>query len=251
MRSSTTEGIALGTAPARGRCQGGGGAGARPRCWRRGESAAAARLAAAASAPEGGAALGETAVELRGVAPARSPARPRSPAHPHPASPLPSPPRPGAKMATDGLHENQTLASLKSEAESLKGKLEEERAKLHDVERECGPGRGLRAGRRAEATRPAPGGARLAGVGWALGLPGREPGLRRRQKWASGSRAPGEARVAAPSPGVRGCGARGGRPSETRDTLQSPRPLAEAVPPLGWGACGSSPWPLFLPPTIP
>lgn len=40
-------------------------------------------------------------------------------------------------MATDGLHENETLASLKSEAESLKGKLEEERAKLHDVEREC------------------------------------------------------------------------------------------------------------------
>lgn len=50
------------------------------------------------------------------------------------------------KMATDGLHENETLASLKSEAESLKGKLEEERAKLHDVERECGPGRGLRRG---------------------------------------------------------------------------------------------------------
>lgn len=44
------------------------------------------------------------------------------------------------KMATDGLHENETLASLKSEAESLKGKLEEERAKLHDVERECEPG---------------------------------------------------------------------------------------------------------------
>lgn len=43
-------------------------------------------------------------------------------------------------MATDGLHENETLASLKSEAESLKGKLEEERAKLHDVERECEPG---------------------------------------------------------------------------------------------------------------
>uniref|UniRef100_A0ABI0NPY1 G protein subunit beta 5 n=5 Tax=Pecora TaxID=35500 RepID=A0ABI0NPY1_BOVIN len=37
-------------------------------------------------------------------------------------------------MAADGLHENETLASLKSEAESLKGKLEEERAKLHDVE---------------------------------------------------------------------------------------------------------------------
>lgn len=44
------------------------------------------------------------------------------------------------KMATDGLHENETLASLKSEAESLKGKLEEERAKLHDVERECEQG---------------------------------------------------------------------------------------------------------------
>jgi hypothetical protein len=43
-------------------------------------------------------------------------------------------------MATDGLHENETLASLKSEAESLKGKLEEERAKLHDVERECEQG---------------------------------------------------------------------------------------------------------------
>ncbi|GAB0194103.1 unconventional myosin-Vc [Grus japonensis] len=37
-------------------------------------------------------------------------------------------------MATEGLHENETLASLKNEAESLKGKLEEERAKLHDVE---------------------------------------------------------------------------------------------------------------------
>uniref|UniRef100_A0A2K5L1U8 G protein subunit beta 5 n=6 Tax=Cercopithecidae TaxID=9527 RepID=A0A2K5L1U8_CERAT len=37
-------------------------------------------------------------------------------------------------MATEALHENETLASLKSEAESLKGKLEEERAKLHDVE---------------------------------------------------------------------------------------------------------------------
>lgn len=45
-------------------------------------------------------------------------------------------------MATEALHENETLASLKSEAESLKGKLEEERAKLHDVERECGLGGG-------------------------------------------------------------------------------------------------------------
>lgn len=48
-------------------------------------------------------------------------------------------------MATDGLHENETLASLKSEAESLKGKLEEERAKLHDVERECEQGGGREA----------------------------------------------------------------------------------------------------------
>ncbi|KAL8197201.1 UNVERIFIED_CONTAM: guanine nucleotide binding protein (G protein), beta 5 [Gekko kuhli] len=37
-------------------------------------------------------------------------------------------------MANQGLQENETLASLKNEAESLKGKLEEERAKLHDVE---------------------------------------------------------------------------------------------------------------------
>lgn len=165
-------------------------------------------------------------------------------AHPHPRSPLPSRPRPGAKMATDGLHENQTLASLKSEAESLKGKLEEERAKLHDVERECGPGRGLCAGRRAEETRPAPGGARLGG---GLLGPGREPGLRQRRRWAAGSREPGEARVAAPSPGLRGCGAGAGRPSEAPDTLQSPRRLAETVPPLGGGACGSRAWPLFSP----
>lgn len=81
------------------------------------------------------------------------PPRPPPAAHPHPGSRLPSLPRPRAKMATDGLHENETLASLKSEAESLKGKLEEERAKLHDVERECGPGRGLRAGRRAKERR--------------------------------------------------------------------------------------------------
>lgn len=140
-------------------------------------------------------------------------------AHPHPRSPLPSRPRPDAKMATDGLHENQTLASLKSEAESLKGKLEEERAKLHDVERECGPGRGLRAGRRAEETRPAPGGARLGGG--VLG-PGREPGLRQRRRWAAGSREPGEARVAAPSPGLRGCGAGAGRPSEAPSPCRAP-----------------------------
>ncbi|XP_004835445.1 guanine nucleotide-binding protein subunit beta-5 isoform X2 [Heterocephalus glaber] len=38
------------------------------------------------------------------------------------------------RMATDGLHESETLAALRSEAEGLKGKLEEERAKLHDVE---------------------------------------------------------------------------------------------------------------------
>ncbi|KAL7980038.1 hypothetical protein Chor_001306 [Crotalus horridus] len=38
-------------------------------------------------------------------------------------------------MATEGLQEKESLAVLKSEAENLKGKLEEERAKLHDVER--------------------------------------------------------------------------------------------------------------------
>ncbi|OCT89582.1 hypothetical protein XELAEV_180182012mg, partial [Xenopus laevis] len=37
-------------------------------------------------------------------------------------------------MATEGLQENETMSSLKNEAESLKEKLEEERAKLHDVE---------------------------------------------------------------------------------------------------------------------
>ncbi|KAG8145017.1 hypothetical protein E2320_013398, partial [Naja naja] len=38
------------------------------------------------------------------------------------------------QMATEGLQEKESLAVLKTEAESLKGKLEEERAKLHDVE---------------------------------------------------------------------------------------------------------------------
>lgn len=58
-------------------------------------------------------------------------------------------------MATDGLHENETLASLKSEAESLKGKLEEERAKLHDVEREYEPGgRGVGGGGREALVGP-------------------------------------------------------------------------------------------------
>ncbi|XP_048471899.1 guanine nucleotide-binding protein subunit beta-5 isoform X2 [Rhincodon typus] len=37
-------------------------------------------------------------------------------------------------MATEGLQENETVSSLRDEAETLKGKLEEERAKLHDVE---------------------------------------------------------------------------------------------------------------------
>uniref|UniRef100_A0A8B9S643 G protein subunit beta 5 n=1 Tax=Apteryx owenii TaxID=8824 RepID=A0A8B9S643_APTOW len=55
-------------------------------------------------------------------------------------------------MATEGLQENETLASLKNEAESLKGKLEEERAKLHDVERECGR-RARRPGRFVMKTR--------------------------------------------------------------------------------------------------
>ncbi|MXQ82170.1 hypothetical protein E5288_WYG007972 [Bos mutus] len=41
---------------------------------------------------------------------------------------------PRVKTAAYGLHENDMLVSFKSEAESLKGKLEEERAKLPDLE---------------------------------------------------------------------------------------------------------------------
>lgn len=120
-----------------------------------------------ASAPEGGAARGGDRLELRLWPPWPPPA-----AHPHPGSRLPSLPRPRAKMATDGLHENETLASLKSEAESLKGKLEEERAKLHDVERECGPGRGLARGGGPRRRDRAPGIWAAGGLG-----PGRDAGL--------------------------------------------------------------------------
>ena len=38
------------------------------------------------------------------------------------------------ETAAYGLHENDMLVSFKGEAESLKGKLEEERAKLPDLE---------------------------------------------------------------------------------------------------------------------
>lgn len=41
------------------------------------------------------------------------------------------------EMATQEVPLNETLAHLKTESETLKSKLEEERAKLHDVEREC------------------------------------------------------------------------------------------------------------------
>lgn len=41
------------------------------------------------------------------------------------------------EMATQEVQLNETLAHLKTESEKLKSKLEEERAKLHDVEREC------------------------------------------------------------------------------------------------------------------
>lgn len=40
------------------------------------------------------------------------------------------------KMACQGLQKGETLASLKKESENLKKKLEEERGKLNDVERE-------------------------------------------------------------------------------------------------------------------
>lgn len=39
-------------------------------------------------------------------------------------------------MATQEVQLNETLSHLKTESETLKTKLEEERAKLHDVERE-------------------------------------------------------------------------------------------------------------------
>lgn len=41
------------------------------------------------------------------------------------------------EMATQEVQPNETLANLKTESETLKTKLEEERAKLHDVERKC------------------------------------------------------------------------------------------------------------------
>lgn len=46
-------------------------------------------------------------------------------------------------MATQEVQLNETLAHLKTESETLKSKLEEERAKLHDVERKCWKWRGL------------------------------------------------------------------------------------------------------------
>ena len=49
-------------------------------------------------------------------------------------SPLRSPPP--TKMACQALQSGESLATLKNESDSLKKKLEEERAKLHDVERE-------------------------------------------------------------------------------------------------------------------
>lgn len=111
-------------------------------------------------------------------------------------------------MATDGLHENETLASLKSEAESLKGKLEEERAKLHDVERECGPGRGrgLRAGRRAGDRRPAPAPGGDRGRGWRGAARGRSQARAIALDEGPGARAPNETRVAARDPGRAGGG---------------------------------------------
>lgn len=155
MHSSAAAGPALGC--------GAGGAG--PAGEAGGEGAAAAWLGVSAGGR--GRARGRLRLQLLGP-----PLGPPPAAQPHPRSPLPSPPRPGAKMATDGLHENETLASLKSEAESLKGKLEEERAKLHDVERECGPGRGLRAGGRVEEASPGFGERVAGGLG-----PGRDAGL--------------------------------------------------------------------------
>uniref|UniRef100_A0A663EDM8 G protein subunit beta 5 n=2 Tax=Telluraves TaxID=3073808 RepID=A0A663EDM8_AQUCH len=71
---------------------------------------------------------------LRQQEPQQHPREPGEQTPPPSRSHLVSLPASFAKMATEGLRENETLASLKNEAESLKGKLEEERAKLHDVE---------------------------------------------------------------------------------------------------------------------
>lgn len=128
-------------------------------------------------------------------------------------------------MATEGLHENETLASLKSEAESLKGKLEEERAKLHDVEREWGragrprgrergwarPGAGPGAGpercprpcgltRRAPGPRTAPCRARGSGAGQGLGRagPAAPPAPRR----SGTARRGGDPKIASVQPGI-------------------------------------------------
>lgn len=73
--------------------------------------------------PEDGEAAGPTSTVLWSA--------PSPPANSHPAS-LQAGPR--VKTAAYGLHENDMLVSFKSEAESLKGKLEEERAKLPDLE---------------------------------------------------------------------------------------------------------------------
>lgn len=40
------------------------------------------------------------------------------------------------EMATQEVQQNETLTNLKAESDTLKTKLEDERAKLHDVERE-------------------------------------------------------------------------------------------------------------------
>lgn len=96
-------------------------------------------LAEAASSPRG---RGQGGV--RGREAGAAPALPSGPLVGSSSSLRVSPGCIPTKMATDGLHENETLASLKSEAESLKSKLEEERAKLHDVERECERGGGPR-----------------------------------------------------------------------------------------------------------
>lgn len=40
-------------------------------------------------------------------------------------------------MAAQEVQPGETITKLKTESEALKTKLEEERAKLHDVEREC------------------------------------------------------------------------------------------------------------------
>lgn len=136
-------------------------------------------------------------------------------------------------MATEGLHENETLASLKSEAEILKGKLEEERAKLHDVEREWGRARAAGRPQGPERGRAWPGaGSAAPGLGTAVLRAGQFHAQGRTLPYrAPGSRVRGRARQ---HPRPRGDPARPGRAASggagsRAGTLKYPRESPRSV----------------------